>query len=687
MRRVLTGVVLAAITVAALSVETNIEATPASAQGATQLTVEPSASPAFDGDAPDPSVVTVGSTYYAFTTGTALGNHIQALVDTSGSPSSGWRSYTGVGFGSSALPVTPAWEAVNTQTSPGVFFWGGNWLMYYDAATAGHAGDTGFNCLSVASTPTLSVTDPVFVDTSTTPLVCQTGYGGSIDPSPMVDPKTGNAYLIWKSNDGGSLEPARIWSQQLSADGRSLVGSPVQLLLQDSADFPWESTIENPDLVDVDGTYVLLFSTGIWDTPSYSETFATCAGPTGPCTQSQPGPFLSSYGEASGPGGGSLFQDASGNWQLAYAAWAPGCTDYSCGGARRLFVAPVSISNEPLPAPVTGIASLPAGNGYWLADAAGGVSAHGAAQNFGSMAGLPLNAPVEHIVATPDGRGYWLVGADGGTFAFGDAGFYGSMGGQPLNAPVVDLAPTPDGRGYWLVATDGGVFAFGDAGFAGSMGGQHLNQPVVGIAADQSTGGYWEVATDGGVFAFGAPFFGSTGNLVLNQPVNALAATADANGYWFAASDGGVFAFGDAAFRGSMGGTTLAAPVVGMAADRATGGYWLVGSDGGVFPSAHRSSAPTEHPIEPHAGGSRSARIDCEAVHAGRSERSGARHPGDGCRHRADDHPVHHDRSTKGRPSVADEHDRPVDGDVLTTERSEHRGHGRDLRVHPVDEG
>ncbi len=511
-----------------------------------------------------------------------LGNHLQALVDTSGSPASGWHSYTGTSYGSTALPVVPAWEQVNTQTSPGVFFWHGKWIMFYDAATLGHNGDTGFNCLSVATATSLSPV-PIFLDDSEGPLVCQSGLGGAIDPSPFVDPATGTPYLIWKSNDGGSLEPARIWSQQLSSDGTSLVGSPTELFGQDTGTYPWETTIENPDMVEVGGTYFLLFSTGIWDTSSYSETYATCAGPAGPCSQAATGPVLSSYGQVAGPGGGSFFQDASGNWQLAYAAWQPSCTNYGCGGDRRLFVAPVSFFNSSLPTPVTGIASTPGGDGYWLTDAEGGVSAHGAARSYGSMAGHPLNAPIEHVVATPDGKGYWLVAADGGTFSFGDAGFYGSMGGQPLNAPVVDITPTADGRGYWLVASDGGVFAFGDAAFRGSMGGHPLNRPVVGASTDDATGGYWLVASDGGVFAFGAPFLGSTGNIVLNQPVNGMAPTGTDDGYWFVASDGGLFAFGDAGFEGSMGGVPLAAPVVGMAADHSTGGYWMVGADGGVF--------------------------------------------------------------------------------------------------------
>jgi hypothetical protein len=243
--------------------------------------------------------------------------------------------------------------------------------------------------------------------------------------------------------------------------------------------------------------------------------------------------------------------------------------DWTCSGTSHTSGAGPSSG---LPAPVVGMAATPTGGGYWLADASGGVSAHGNAANYGSMAGQPLNQPIAHIVATPDGGGYWLVAADGGTFAFGDAGFFGSMGGRPLNAPVVDLAPTADGRGYWLVASDGGIFAFGDAQFHGSMGGQHLNKPVVGIAADYSTGGYWLVATDGGLFAFTAPFFGSTGAMSLNRPVNGMAGTSTGGGYWLVASDGGIFAYGNAQFHGSTGAMTLNAPVVGMAADPATGG-------------------------------------------------------------------------------------------------------------------
>ena len=268
------------------------------------------------------------------------------------------------------------------------------------------------------------------------------------------------------------------------------------------------------------------------------------------------------------------------------ASWFGGVYD---GGMRYWTPSVATPSPTPAPTsgglvtPVVGMASTPDGLGYWLTDAAGGVSPHGSAVGYGSLAGLPLNAPIAHIVATPDGHGYWLVAADGGIFAFGDAHFYGSMGAGHLNAPVVDMAPTPDGGGYWLVAADGGIFAFGDATFHGSMGGRHLNRPIVGMSGDDATAGYWLVAADGGIFAFDAPFLGSTGSIRLSRPVNGMTAPADGQGYWFVASDGGVFGEGAARFQGSMGDATLQAPVVGMAVDPVTGGYWLVAADGGVF--------------------------------------------------------------------------------------------------------
>ena len=205
------------------------------------------------------------------------------------------------------------------------------------------------------------------------------------------------------------------------------------------------------------------------------------------------GGTIDSYSHSGIYAGGGLVWDAIGVDQpVQEHSLATLLSDYGgdFDGAVRYWSAPApTTTSGGLVTPVVGMASTPDGHGYWLTDAAGGVSAHGTAGKYGSLAGDPLNAPIAHIVATADGKGYWLVAADGGIFAFGDAPFLGSMGGSHLNAPVVDMAPTPDGRGYWLVAADGGIFAFGDATFHGSMGGRALNQPIVGMSADDPTGG------------------------------------------------------------------------------------------------------------------------------------------------------------------------------------------------------
>jgi hypothetical protein len=533
----------------------------------------PSPSPAFAGDAPDPDVVYSGGTYYAFTTGTVLGNHIQALV--SASPASGFGSYTGQPYGSTALPAVPGWEKIDTQTSPGVFFYGGHWIMWYDASQYPHPADSGFSCLSVATTSSL----PVFTDNSSSAAYCDAANGGVLDPSPFVDPNSGAAYLLWKSNDGSSGAPSRIWSVQLNASGTAFAGTPTVLLTVDQPLLPWETTTDDPQMVFASGAYDLLFSAGNFQSASYNEALTTCTGPIGPCSQPA-APFLTTYGTAYGPGGGSLFQDAGGGWWLGYAAWNAPCTN-SCGAVRELYTAPIDLSTG-LSVPCNPPGGTPVGYRFTASD--GGVFTYGNQPFCGSTGGIHINQPVVGIANTADAGGYWTVARDGGIFSFGDARFFGSTGAMRLNAPIVGMAATRDDGGYWLVASDGGIFSYGDAKFYGSTGALHLNAPIVGMAATPDDGGYWLVASDGGIFNYGdAKFYGSTGALHLNRPVVGMAATSDGGGYWLVASDGGIFNYGDAKFYGSTGALHLNAPIVGMASTPSGSGYWLVATDGGIF--------------------------------------------------------------------------------------------------------
>jgi hypothetical protein len=218
--------------------------------------------------------------------------------------------------------------------------------------------------------------------------------------------------------------------------------------------------------------------------------------------------------------------------------------------------------------PIVGMAAVPGGGSYNLAENTGGVYGDGPrASDCTGVSGLTLNKPAVGIAPAPGGNGCWLAASDGGVFALGsNAPFLGSAGSLSLVKPVVGIAATPNNDGYDLVASDGGVFTYGPgAQYYGSMGGNPLNQAVVGMAVDPVTGGYWLVAKDGGVFAFNAPFLGSMGGKPLNEPIVGIAAAPTGDGYYLVASDGGVFAFGNGAhFQGSTGSIHLVQPIVGM---------------------------------------------------------------------------------------------------------------------------
>jgi len=253
--------------------------------------------------------------------------------------------------------------------------------------------------------------------------------------------------------------------------------------------------------------------------------------------------------------------------------------------ARRARVARWRRASAALGAVVfAGLGSVTLVSSAALADtnpAPNSVQAFGPAPLLGSEAGVALHAGIVGIAADPAGVGYWLVGADGGVFAFGHAPFYGSTGNEQLNAPIVAMAPTRDGHGYWLVGADGGVFAFGDAHFFGSTAGVTLAAPIVALVASSDGEGYWLVGADGGVFAFGdAPFYGTAKALHLESPIVAAAPTRDGHGYWLVGADGGVFAFGDAPFLGSQVDPTHT--VVGIAAASDGDGFWLAYADGTV---------------------------------------------------------------------------------------------------------
>lgn len=261
-------------------------------------------------EGPDPHLARFGNTWYLYTTGTSWGNNLGVL--TSSSPSGPWQTTTGKPYGSTALGAVPGWQVPGTQWAPGVYHFAGRYVLFYAAKVRA----TGQWCLSVGTSP--SPTGP-FQDRSTGPLICQSDQGGSIDPHPFID-ADGFPWLVWKNNDGSSAAVSRVWSIQLGPDGTTLAGRPQAILTKDTQRSPWMLTVDNPQLVLVNGVHVLLFSGGNFENDSYVEGWATCSGPAGPCTAARD-PFLSSYGDVGGPGGATVEVDQDGRWWMAWHGW------------------------------------------------------------------------------------------------------------------------------------------------------------------------------------------------------------------------------------------------------------------------------------------------------------------------------------------------------------------------------
>ncbi len=298
--------------------------------------IEPAPHPAWNDDAPDPHLLRHGGRWYAYTTGTTWGNHLGVLV--SDRPDGGWATTTGRAWGSTALPDPPAWQERDTQWAPGVYERpDGMFVLYYAARErTATAGPVRRWCLSAATSP-----DPAgpFRDRSSGPLYCQPD--GSIDPHPFVD-ADGRAWLHWKSNDEQFDTVSRVWAAPLAADGLRLAGPAREILAKDDRRFPWQTTVDNPQMVLHDGRYYLFHTGGDWHRDdTYTVGYAVCAGPAGPC-HTRPTTLVSSYGTVAGPGGGTVARAADGRWWLSYHAWTAGCTSYDCGGLRRLYVTPLT---------------------------------------------------------------------------------------------------------------------------------------------------------------------------------------------------------------------------------------------------------------------------------------------------------------------------------------------------------
>jgi beta-xylosidase len=272
--------------------------------------------PVRPGDFADPYVLVTDSMYYAYATNVGPKN-VPVLQ------SHDLASWISAG---DAMPELGAWAVSGRRKTwaPAVLQWGDKFLLFYTARDR----QSDRQCIGRAES--LSPTGP-FIDERGGPFLCQLDQGGSIDASVVRD-SLGRVYLLWK-NDGNCCGlPVMLWSQELSADGASLVGEPAPLLRPDQ---PWEGPlIEAPTMWWEDGSWHLLYSANLWNTNRYAMGYAECETPLGPCRKSGHGPVMSSDRETAGPGGAEVFQDHSGRTWIAYHGWSTPLVGYAQGGSR-----------------------------------------------------------------------------------------------------------------------------------------------------------------------------------------------------------------------------------------------------------------------------------------------------------------------------------------------------------------
>ena len=283
-----------------------------------------SAPPVDPRDFPDPFVLTVDGTYFAFATNAGSTN-VQVMSSTDLLQ---WDTQP------DALPNVAAWAVRGFTWAPTVLGRQGGYLLFYTVREP----KAGRQAISLGYS-----TAPAgpYIDASSAPLIYQLSLGGSIDASPFVD-GDGTAYLVWKADSNAINQPSSLWIQPLAADGMTLIDEPTRLLGYDSA---WENPlIEAPSLVHDQDTYYLFYSANWWNTNRYSIGYATADHVLGPYTKvTTTGPWFTSDLAVAGPGGQEWFTDASGRLLMAYHGWQPTRIGYP-GGARSLRLAPVSFA-------------------------------------------------------------------------------------------------------------------------------------------------------------------------------------------------------------------------------------------------------------------------------------------------------------------------------------------------------
>ncbi|GAC1445151.1 MAG: glycoside hydrolase family 43 protein [Chloroflexota bacterium] len=257
--------------------------------------------PVYAHDFPDPFVLKVGTSYFAYST-TAGSSNIPML-----------RSHDLVHWGGprETMPSLAPWTNGNIWAPSVLRRSDGQYVLYY----TGHDILSAKQCIGAAVSH--SPSGP-FHDRASKPFLCPTTLGGAIDPTIFRD-SDGILYLYWKNDGNRCGLTTRIYVQRLAPDGLHLLSQAKRLAVNDQA---WEgSVIEGPTMWKQGKSYFLFCSGGAYSTAEYAVGYSLCTSAQGPCTEYVKNPILTSKCSAAGPGGEAIITDGRGQTWMVYHAW------------------------------------------------------------------------------------------------------------------------------------------------------------------------------------------------------------------------------------------------------------------------------------------------------------------------------------------------------------------------------
>jgi xylan 1,4-beta-xylosidase len=267
--------------------------------------------PVLPGDYPDPSVIRVGSEYWATATTSQWAPIFPLLHSTD---LVNWRL---VG---SVFQTPPAWSA-GSYWAPEIAEDRGRFFVYYTARKK-----DGPLCVAVAD-----AAKPEGPYTDRGPLVCQDV--GSIDAAAVRD-ENGRRYLVWKEDGNSRKLPTPLWAQPLSEDGTKLTGQRQEILRNEAA---WEAhLIEGPFILRRGEWFYMFYSADACcgRRCNYKLGVARARKLLGPWERHPGNPILAANEHWKCPGHGSIVTDPTNRTFLLYHAYHP--TDFEYVGRQGL---------------------------------------------------------------------------------------------------------------------------------------------------------------------------------------------------------------------------------------------------------------------------------------------------------------------------------------------------------------